>query len=187
MGERTTMDPYDALSSPLSSETAEVVAKILRMLCSLSWNTCYVAMLYRSFKDKTYSNAIIPLCNNFAWEIVYGIFYSPPLFFVRLQSLCWLFLNFGIIYAAIKFSHNEWKHAPFVERNLTLIFVVGIIGCIAGQFAMAIQLGHHITFIWSAKISQTILSIGSLCQLLSRGSTRGHSYTIWYNSSKCPF
>lgn len=178
------MDPYYAISSPLSSPTAEVVANTLRVLCSVSWNTCYIAMVYSSFRDKTYSNAIIPLCNNLGWEIVYGIFYCPNLFFMRVQNFGWFFLNLGVMYAAINFSSNEWRHAPLVERNLTHIFAVGIIGLTAGHFALAAQLGPHIAFIWSAKGCQLVLSVGSLSQLLSRGSTRGGSYTIWYMVSQ---
>ena len=174
------MDPYYALSSPLSSQTVEVVANILRILCAVSWNTCYIAMVYRSFQDKTYSNAIIPLCNNLAWEFVYGIFYCPNIFFMRVMNLGWFILNLGVIYAAIKFSRNEWKHAPLVERNLPLIFAIGIIGLTAGHFALAAQLGPHISFIWSAKGCQLVLSTGAVSQLLARGSTRGGSYTIWY-------
>ncbi|GFF78895.1 integral membrane protein [Aspergillus udagawae] len=173
------MDPWTALSSPLTSQTVEYVANTLRIMCAISWNISYMSMTYYSFRDKTYGNALIPLCNNIAWEFVYSFIHCPKLTFVRIENTGWFLLNIGVMYAAIKYSENEWKHAPLVQRNLPFIFAMGISAMIAGHLALAAQIGPRIAFVWSAKGCQLVLSTGALSQLLSRGSTRGGSYVVW--------
>ena len=173
------MDPWIALASPLTSQAVEDVANALRVICALCWNISYIAMAYASFRDKTYGNALIPLCNNIAWEFVYSFIHCPKLTFVRVENTGWFVLNLAVMYAAIKYAGNEWNHAPIVKHNLPLIFAAGIFAMIAGHLALAAQIGPRIAFIWSAKGCQLVLSTGALSQLLSRGSSRGGSYVVW--------
>src|SRR4029077_9338738 len=101
-----------------------------------------------------------------------------------------LAINFGVIYTAIKFAPNEWTHSPLVMRNLPLIFALVIVGFLAGHIALAAAIGPSLAYSWGAVVCQLLLSIGGLCQLLSRGSARGASYTLWqvsFPSLRCVF
>jgi paspaline synthase len=66
-----------------------------------------------------------------------------------------------------------------VMHNLPLIFAIGMFGFLTGHLVLAAEIGHSLAYSWGAVVCQLLLSIGGLCQLLCRGSTRGASYTLW--------
>ncbi|RAL12585.1 uncharacterized protein BO97DRAFT_451130 [Aspergillus homomorphus CBS 101889] len=173
------MDGFDVKRAPPAYLAVKPIADLFVLGMGLGWTINYIGMVYVSFRDKTYSMAIMPLCCNIAWEIVYGLVYPSKSLIEQGVFLIGLAINLGIIYAAIKHSPNEWHHAPLVQRHLPLIFIVTIVGFLTGHLALASEIGHSLAYSWGAVICQLLLSVGGLCQLLSRGSVRGASYTLW--------
>lgn len=143
------------------------------------WLANYIAMIHKSFQDRTYGMPLMPLCCNIACEFVYGIIYPPGIPVWPYIFGGWLTLNFAVVYAAIRFAPNEWEHAPLVKRNISWIFAVSIAGCISAHLALVAQVGQTSAAAWSSWFCQLLLSAGSLCQLIVRGSTRGTSWFIW--------
>ncbi|CRL19196.1 unnamed protein product [Penicillium camemberti] len=173
------MDGFDASQAPIEYQAVRPLADLFLLGVTLGWVTNYALMVYTSFKEGTYAMSIMPLCCNFAWEIVYGLIYPSKNRLERGLIMLELLINFGIIYAAISFSPQEWSHAPLVEHNLHWIFGIGIIGFLTGHLALAAEIGPALAYSWSAIVAQLLLSVGGLCQLLCRGSTRGASYSLW--------
>ncbi|KAL3434222.1 hypothetical protein BDV09DRAFT_186019 [Aspergillus tetrazonus] len=173
------MDGFDVSQAPPEYHAVKPIADLFILGMGLGWVINYIGMVYRSFQEKTYGMAIIPLCCNIAWEIVYAVIYPSQNVAERGVSLAGLLINFAVIYAAIRFSPNEWAHAPLVRDNLPWIFLVGIFGCLTGHLALAAEIGPPLAYSWGAAICQLLLSIGGLCQLLCRNRTRGASYLLW--------
>lgn len=173
------MDGFDVSQAPLEYREVEWIANIFVLGMGIGWLINYVGMVYKSFNDQTYGMSLMPLCCNIAWEVVYGLIHPSQSWAERGVFLSGLAINFGVMYAAIKFSPNEWTHAPLVQRNLPLIFAVGIVGWVTGHLALAAEIGPSLAYSWGAVVCQLLLSVGGACQLLARGSTRGASYTLW--------
>lgn len=136
-------------------------------------------MIYHSYKDRTYGMAILPLCCNFAWEFVYSVIYPSHNSAERAVLTTWMILNLFVMYTAIKFAPNEWQHAPLVRQCLPWIFPVAIAAFTAGHLALAATVGVSKAANWGAFLCFELLTSGAVCQLMSRGSSRGASYTIW--------
>ncbi|PLB38598.1 meroterpenoid cyclase pyr4 [Aspergillus candidus] len=173
------MDGFNVAQAPPEYLAVKPIADLFVVGMGIGWVINYVGMVYKSFKDQTYGMAIMPLCCNIAWEVVYGIIYPSKSLVEQSVFLAGLTLNFGVMYAAIRFAPNEWTHAPVVMRHLPLIFCLSMLGFLTGHLALAAEIGHSLAYSWGAVVCQLLLSIGGLCQLLCRGSTRGASYTLW--------
>lgn len=173
------MDRFNVSQAPPEYREVEWISNLFIAGMGIGWVINYVGMVYQSFRDKTYSMAILPLCCNISWELVYGLVYPSNNFVEHGAFLAGLTVNFAIIYAAVRFAPNEWTHSPLVMRNMPLIFFLGISACISGHLALAAEIGSDLAISWGAAVCQMMLSIGGLCQLLSRNHSRGASYTLW--------
>lgn len=122
---------------------------------------------------------IVSLTANIAWEIIYGIFYPPGLA-ETIAFLPWVFIDLVLIYVTLKFGPREWAHAPLVARNLAIIIGISSATMFAAQWTF-VQLFDDpgVACFWAGYACQVIVSWSALSQLLSRGSTRGHSMRIW--------
>lgn len=174
------MDGFDVSQAPPEYLQVKPIADLFVVGMGIGWVVNYVGMVYTSFRDKTYGMAIMPLCCNIAWEIVYGLIYPSKSRLEQGVFLSGLTLNFAVMYAAIKFAPNEWRHAPIVMQNLPLLFAIGVLVFLTGHLALASEIGPALAYSWGAVVCQLLLSTGGLCQLLCRGSTRGASYTLWF-------
>lgn len=174
------MDGWSDLSSapPQYREVAGIADWAL-LAQGLGWSINYLAMIYHSYKDRTYGMAILPLCCNFAWEFVYSVIYPSHNSAERAVLTTWMILNLFVMYTAIKFAPNEWQHAPLVRQCLPWIFPVAITAFTAGHLALAATVGVSKAANWGAFLCFELLTSGAVCQLMSRGSSRGASYTIW--------
>ena len=173
------MDGFDVSSAPQAYLQHKWIPDTFVVLMGLGWTVNYVGMVRYSFRDRTYGMAIIPLCCNIAWELVYTFVHPSKSIVERAVFLVGLTINTGVMYAAIKYAPTEWSHAPLVRRFIRPIFAVGILACLAGHLALAAEIGASLAYSWGAVICQLLLSVGGLGQLLARGSTRGGSYGIW--------
>ncbi|PYI12652.1 hypothetical protein BO78DRAFT_300697 [Aspergillus sclerotiicarbonarius CBS 121057] len=172
------MDGFDITHAPPAYRSIEPIVNIFVLGMGLGWVINYIGMVYISFKEQTYAMAILPLCCNIAWEIVFGVIHHQN----RLESTViqtGMVLNLAIMYSAIKCSPNEWAHAPLVQRNLPGIFFLGVAGFFTGHLALVAELGPGLAYSYGALVCQLLLSAGGLCQLLCRGRRRGASYLLW--------
>lgn len=173
------MDGFDVSQAPQEYQDIKPIADLLVLGMGIGWVVNYIGMVYISFKERTYAMSIMPLCCNIAWEVVYCLIYPSKSRLELGVTIAGLVINFMVIYTAITYSAREWSHAPLVERNMPWIFLVGVIGFTTGHLALAAEIGPSLAYSWGAAVCQLLLSIGGLCQLICRGSTRGASYTLW--------
>jgi len=124
-------------------------------------------------------NISVRSCANIAWEIIYGVFYPPGLA-ETIAFLPWVFIDLVLGYATVKFGPREWAQAPLVARNLPVIIAIGSTVMLAAHWTFVMLFDDaSIACFWAGYACQVIVSWSSLAQLVSRGSTRGHSMKIW--------
>ncbi|GES64074.1 integral membrane protein [Aspergillus terreus] len=173
------MDWFDASSAPAEYQAVAWIANAASLIQGIGWSIHYLGLAYTSYQQRTYGASLLPLCCNYAWEFVYAVVYPPSNAIQRSVVTTWLVLNTLVVYSAIRFARNEWTHAPFVQRHIALIITVSIIGFASGHLALAATVGPGRAANWGAFVCFTMLCVGSVAQLLSRGSTRGTSYSLW--------
>ncbi|KAI9933735.1 hypothetical protein MW887_004807 [Aspergillus wentii] len=153
--------------------------KAVALLVVVGWNSCFLQMIYQSFRHRTYNIPFLPLFCNVTWDFIYAFMYPSPTPIIHYTGLLWFVFDSILTYGAMKFASNEWSHAPLIQRNIPLIFALGIAGAASGHLAFVAQFGPVVGFRAGGLLCQLLHSGGALCQLLCRGSTRGTSSTIW--------
>jgi paspaline synthase len=89
-------------------------------------------------------------------------------------------IDLAIVRVTLKFGPREWGHAPLVAKNLGAIVLVGSLGILAAFWLHAEGFTDFTeASYWSGYTCQVIVSWSAIAQLISRGSTRGHTLTIW--------
>lgn len=174
------MDWFDGSSAPAEYQAVAWIADLAQLGQGLGWAINYATMAHRSYQESTYGMSILPLCCNFAWELVYTFIYPPHNPVEKFNITLYLILNVFIMSFAVRFAPREWSHAPMVQRNIPLIFLFGTIAFILAHIALAKTAGAGLAANWGAFFCLELLIAGAWCQLLGRGSSRGTSYTIWY-------
>jgi paspaline synthase len=66
------MDGFGDANAPPAYQAVKPTVDVLLLLMGVGWTINYTGMLHKSFQDRTYGMAIMPLCSNIAWEVVYG-------------------------------------------------------------------------------------------------------------------
>ncbi|KAJ5928126.1 fumitremorgin C monooxygenase [Penicillium verhagenii] len=173
------MDLLDLSTAPVEYQKYAWIANLSFSAQGLGWAIHYFLQARKSLRDKTYSQAIFPLCANMAWEFVYTFIYPPKSRIHATIMGSWFFLGLIVMYSAVKSSPREWKHTTLVQRYLPIIFAVVLLYFISLHWAFAETWGPAVTGPWSAMFCQELLLWGSLSQLLVREDSRGTSYTIW--------
>ncbi|KAI5778562.1 integral membrane protein [Geopyxis carbonaria] len=174
------MDSFPLSTAPQAYLDIKHIPDFFVALEALGWNLCYIALAIQSLRDRSYGMSLIALCNNMAWELVYSVIYPPAGKLEQGMILLWVLLDVVMMYSALRFSALEWRHAPAVQQLLPVIFAAGVPFCVWGHWALAVQLGPEYGIFWGAVSCQIVLSVGALAQLLTRGSTRGASWAIWW-------
>jgi paspaline synthase len=173
------MDGFRNAHAPSSYQEVQWLADTFVALMGLGWLVNYGLMIWHARKGETYSMALIPLCNNIGWELVYTLVY-PSSNQVELvvfgAAVC---LNAFIMITAARSTKTEWSHSPLVAENAPCLLCLGTAVCFSGHVALAMEIGPALAYSWGAVICQLALSIGSVCQLLQRNSTRGTSWALW--------
>lgn len=173
------MDGFGIVQPPSAYEEIQWLADTFVALMGFGWVINYMLMIWHSINGETYSMALIPLCNNIGWELVYTFVY-PSTNNVELAVFgAGVTLNVFIMVAAARSARTEWSHSPLVADHTTLILLGGTLVCFAGHVALAMEIGPALAYSWGAVICQLALSIGGVCQLLQRNSTRGTSLSLW--------
>ncbi|PWY91936.1 hypothetical protein BO94DRAFT_617641 [Aspergillus sclerotioniger CBS 115572] len=173
------MDGFDHFNAPLEYQEMKWLVNIFIIGMDVGWLVHYLYMAYTSFKDQTYCMTIAGLCANFAWELVYCILYPAKGLVERAVILSGLFLDFGVFYTAMRNAPNEWHHSAIVRDNMVLVFTAMTLFFLSMHLTLVAQFGSAQAYTWGAAVCQLIISIGDVFQLLSRGNTRGTSWTLW--------
>ncbi|KJZ71105.1 hypothetical protein HIM_09524 [Hirsutella minnesotensis 3608] len=173
------MDGFTDLQPPAAYQEVRWLADTLVAFMGIGWLINYAGMIWHSYKGETYSMAIIPLCNNIGWELVYTLVYPSQNKVEVAVFAAGVTLNVVIMMAATRAAKTEWSHSPLVANHTALIFLTGTVMCFTGHLALAADIGSALAYSWGAVICQIVLSLGGLCQLLQRNSTRGTSWTLW--------
>ncbi|KAL4922266.1 hypothetical protein BDW62DRAFT_207587 [Aspergillus aurantiobrunneus] len=174
------MDGFTShLEPPSEYNRVKWISHIFVLATGLGWCSHYVVMTYVSIKDRTSCMNLMALCADFAWEFVYCFIYPSQDWVEWSVIFVALLMDVFVMYTAIRASPNDWKHSPLVMQNSILLFVGTTALFLGGMLAMAAQLGPGQAYSFGAILCQMLISVGQVCQLLSRNSTRGASYTLW--------
>ncbi|XRM39596.1 hypothetical protein ABZX51_002946 [Aspergillus tubingensis] len=174
------MDAFDLSTAPQEFASWATTLYACNIYTNFIWLYVYYGMIYRSYKDKSFAMPLISQCLNIAWEIVFGFLFSQDHWFITLSFQAAVISNCGVIYAAIKYGAREWDRSPMIQRNLPWIYIGGTLLAIVGHISLTKELGMVRACFQGAIVCQAILSVGYVCQLLVRGSTRGFSLNLWF-------
>lgn len=144
--------------------------------CGLFWLVAYVLIIRRGFIDRTYGMPLIPLCVNFAYEIVFG-FVWPDDYPVYVVNIIWAGLDAIMVYQYLRYGRSEWPdHYPqrWFYPTFVAVFAMAVIGIVTLTIDTNDTHGGNITG-WGA---QLLLSAGSIFMLLRRNSPKGQSMYI---------
>lgn len=155
------------------------LAEFLRILAGICWTLNYFSMLYTSWCHKLPSTGIFPLCCDVAWEYVYAFVYPSASAHWQGGVRVWFMVHCVVIMFITKYAPNEWTNMPFIRRYIWLVYGIVILGFTAGQLAFAAEVGPELGFFYGGVLCQTLASLGPICQIISRNSTRGASILTW--------
>ncbi|KAG6204172.1 hypothetical protein E4U35_003601 [Claviceps purpurea] len=175
------MDGFSgSLRPPPAYEQVQWLADSFIALMGLGWIINYVLMVRMSIKGEPHSMALIPLCNNIAWELTYTAVYPSANRLERSVFAIGVMLNLFIMAGAVRSARIEWRqHSPMLAEHAGWILLVGVMVCFTGHVALAMEIGPGLAYSWGAVVCQLALSIGGVCQLLERNSTAGTSWMLW--------
>lgn len=160
---------------------AKAVPDAFTALSGILWSASYILMTMKAFKDKSYAMPIHCLCLNITWEAVFGFVYGPGLI-NQIVFAQWVIVDIFLFYAIVKSGKHQWRHSPLVQQNLTWIILGGCALCLWLHLSVAAtfvpHIGRRVVF-FTAWPMQLVINIGSIAQILSRGHTAGHSWSIW--------
>nr|ATJ44725.1 IdtB protein [Epichloe bromicola] len=165
--------------APPAYQEVQWLAETFVTLMGFGWLINYVLMIWHSRRGEPSSMALIPLCNNIAWELVYTILYPSSNKVELAAFVAGVTLNFFIMTSAARSARSQWSHSPTMAKHTGLIMVAGILMCFTGHVALAMEIGPALAYSWGAVICQLALSIGGVCQLLQRHSTSGTLWKLW--------
>ncbi|OJJ99235.1 hypothetical protein ASPACDRAFT_120412 [Aspergillus aculeatus ATCC 16872] len=174
------MDGFDLTKAPPEFQAWGWTSYLCHSYTNLTWLYVYYGIIYYSYKDRSYSMPLISHCFNIAWEITFGFLFALDHWLITLTFQVATLSNLGTIYAAIRYGSQEWAHAPLIQRYLPWWYLAGIALAIAAHLALVAELGGMTACFANAIVCQAILSVGYLCQLLTRGSTRGFALNLWF-------
>ncbi|KUL81846.1 hypothetical protein ZTR_09741 [Talaromyces verruculosus] len=157
----------------------ESIAEFLRILAGICWTLNYFSMLYTSWRHKLPSTGIFPICCDIAWEYVYAFVHPSASAHWQGGVRVWFLVHCIVIIFITRYAPNEWTNMPFMQRYIWLIYGAVILGFAAGQLAFAAEVGPALGFFYGGVLCQTLASLGPICQILTRNSTRGASLLTW--------
>ncbi|KAL2826222.1 hypothetical protein BDW59DRAFT_161061 [Aspergillus cavernicola] len=153
---------------------------MLRVLAFVCWSLSYINTVRTTVKDQLPSVSFMSICCDVAWEFVYAFIYPIASSHWAGGIRVWFVMHCAMMLIIIKYAPNEWVHVPFMKRHPGLAYLAITTGFMAGEVALAGEVGPDLGFFWGGALCQITASLGSLCQLVSRGSTRGASINTCY-------
>lgn len=167
-------------SAMLKPQTINILLRLLAFVC---WSLNYINTMRTTIKSQIPSISFMSICCDVGWEIVYAFIYPLASSHWAGGIRVWLMLHSIMMLTVMKYAPNEWVHVPFMNRYVPVAYVMVTAGFMAGQMALAAEIGPELGFHWGGALCQFIGSFGGICHLVSRGSTRGISLKTWYVSS----
>jgi paspaline synthase len=174
------MESLDFSNAPSEFQEWKNTYWFCTVYTNFAWTIVYLGMIQRSVQDHSYGMPLFSQCLNLAWEITFGFIYPSNNWVLTSAFRLAVIINSAVTYTAIRYGSREWEHAPIVRRNLPIIYAVGIGTSVACFLGLAKQIGEAKACVMTGVILQATLSVGSLRQLLTRGSTRGFSFSLWF-------
>ncbi|EAU29526.1 conserved hypothetical protein [Aspergillus terreus NIH2624] len=148
---------------------------MLRLLQFSCWSLSYINTVRTTLSDQLPSVSFMSICCDVAWEFVYAFVYPIASSHWAGGIRIWFAMHCVMLFIVAKYAPNDWDHVPLMKRFARLAYVAITIGFMAGHLALASEIGPALGFFWSGALCQITASLGSLCLLVCRGSTRGAS------------
>lgn len=176
--------PIRVADAPLPLQELAWLCYACQTISNVFWVTNYVTMVTTSLREQTYCMPLLALCSNLGWEFTYAFIFEfddgGSSDYARYLHYIGVTVNCYVAYLTVKNGKaREWAHAPLIQKNLGKIVVVGILVFTVAEVLFAMQIGLAHSQQWAGCACQLFLSLSMLCQLLTRGSSRGTSYLLW--------
>lgn len=134
---------------PFHSELLGVhVPRALGIIGDVFWDVAYLLAIWMGFKQRTYCLPLLAICLNFAWEILFTIFY-PPLTAAGVPDVpkvvlygVWLVLDAVIIFQLARYG-REQQTVPFLRRHFHKLLALTFATCLVGELTLFISMGRR--------------------------------------------
>jgi hypothetical protein len=155
--------------------TQQFIFNLSASSSAILWAVCYVLIIRRGFKDRTYGMPLAPLCVNMSYEFIFGILHpdAPPM---NYANIVWFLIDLIIVYQYLRFAPKEFP-AQLPRQWFYPASVLALITAFAGVLSITYEFQD-----WHGNYTgwgdQLLISITFSCLLLRRQSVRGQSLYI---------
>lgn len=149
--------------------------------CCLGWLASYVLMIRQAHVDQVPAMPFIPLCINFAWELVFGFVLPDPSPVAMWIDRAWFAVDCVLLVQLLRYGPREMS-LPVPRRWYAPAAFAAIGLAIAGIYTFTLD-----TSDWGGNYTgwgdQVVNSIAFMCLLARRRSSRGQSlYIVLFRS-----
>lgn len=153
------------------------------LLSGIFWTACYIGVIHRGWKDRTYAMPMAAMIINITWEFLFTFVYpSVGGTMQEVINIVWFAFDLGIVYLYLRF----WRTDRIMKMPDSWFWPVFL-----GTFALAAPMliatvavfGQDDGSVYTAFGDNLIMSVLFLTMLLRRGDRRGQS--MWIAWTKC--
>ncbi|KAI0600756.1 hypothetical protein F4775DRAFT_598862 [Biscogniauxia sp. FL1348] len=153
------MDGFNNVQPPVAYQEVRWLADTFIILMGIGWTINYAGMIWHSRNGDTYSMALIPLCNNIGWELMYTLVYPSSNKAELLVFTIGVALNIFIMAAAARAARSEWSQSPLVRDHAPFLLLGLTLMCFTGHVALAMEIGAAFAYSWEKQHKGDILGI----------------------------
>jgi hypothetical protein len=150
---------------------------VLTLTSGISWTIVYLAIIVRSFKDRTCGMPFFALALNLGWEFIYSFLLGGPRSLQMVINVTWFFFDVAILYAWLKYGRDEFPKT--VDRRWFLPWTaLAITTGVVTQYFAGLEFPGLFGPTYSAFVINLVMSILFVAMLARRDSVAGQSMGI---------
>lgn len=150
---------------------------VLTLTSGISWTIVYLAIIYRSFKDRTCGMPFFALALNLSWEFIFSFLRGGPLSLQVAINITWFLFDVVILYAHLKYGRQEFPATADARWFLPWTVLAITVGVVTQYFA-ALEFPGLFGPTYPAFVINLVMSILFIGMLVRRNSVAGQSMGI---------
>jgi hypothetical protein len=149
----------------------------LTLTSGISWTIVYLAIIVRSFRDRTYGMPFFALALNLSWEFIYSFLLGGPPSVQMAINVTWFLFDLVILYAYLKYGRAEFPKTIDGRWFLPWTALAITTGLVTQYFA-GLEFPGLFGPTYSAFVINLVMSILFIAMLVRRNSVAGQSMGI---------
>ncbi|MBN1813997.1 MAG: hypothetical protein JXA14_19325 [Anaerolineae bacterium] len=149
----------------------------LTLTSGVSWTIVYLAIINRSFKDKTCGMPFFALALNLAWEFIFSFVLGGGLSLQVIINVTWFFFDVVILYAYLRYGRQEFPTTVDQKWFIPWTWLAIAVGVVTQYFA-ALEFPGLFGPTYPAFVINLVMSILFIGMLVRRDGVEGQSMGI---------